>query len=93
MTAQDELKIILAAINARDAETFSARVDLKTLMNLGYDEATEVLAANCAAFHKLYPKDLFFKFGATILALQRKISRRSSGFDWQGYRGLLRRQF
>ena len=69
MTAQDELKIILAAINARDAETFSARVDLKTLMNLGYDEATEVLAANCAAFHKLYPKDLFFKFGATILRL------------------------
>ena len=64
---QDELKIILAAINSRDAETFSAHVDLKTLMNIGYDEATDILAKNCAKFHELYPKDLFFKFGATIL--------------------------
>ena len=67
MTLQDELKIILAAINSRDAETFSAHVDLKTLMNIGYDEATDILAKNCAKFHELYPKDLFFKFGATIL--------------------------
>ena len=68
-TLQDELKNILAAINARDAEKFSARVDLKSLMDIGYDETTEVLADNCAAFHKLYPKDLFFKFGSTILRL------------------------
>ena len=66
-STQDELKTILAAINSRDAETFSARVDLKTLMNIGYDEATDILAKNCAKFHELYPKDLFFKFGATIL--------------------------
>ena len=68
-TPQDELKKILAAINARDVETFSARVDLKTLMNLGYDESTDFLAKNCAKFHELYPKDLFFKFGSTILRL------------------------
>ena len=68
-TLQDELKNILAAINARDAEKFSAHVDLKSLMDIGYDETTEVLADNCAAFHKLYPKDLFFKFGSTILRL------------------------
>ena len=68
-TLQDELKNILAAINARDIEKFSAHVDLKSLMDIGYDEATEVLADNCAKFHKLYPKDLFFKFGSTILRI------------------------
>ena len=62
-----ELKNILAAIDSRDEKTFSARVDLKSLMNVGYDEATDVLAENCAKFHELYPKDLFFKFGATVL--------------------------
>ena len=64
---RDELIKILAAINERDREKFSAHVDLKTLENIGYDEATDVLADNCDKFHKLYPKDLFFKFGATIL--------------------------
>ena len=68
-TPQDELKKILAAINARDVEKFSARVDLKILMDIGYDEATAVLANNCAKFHELYPKDLFFKFGSRILRL------------------------
>ncbi len=68
-TPQDELKKILAAINARDVEEFSAHVDLKTLMNLGYEESTDFLAKNCARFHELYPKDLFFKFGSTILRL------------------------
>ena len=62
-----ELKKILSAINSRDAETFYARVDLKPLMDVGYDEATDVLAKNCAKFHEMYPKDLFFKFGATVL--------------------------
>ena len=66
-TPQDELKKILAAINARDEKTFSAHVDLKSLMDIGYDEATDVLAKNCAKFHEMYPKDLFFKFGATVL--------------------------
>lgn len=68
-TPHDELKIILAAISTRDAETFSAYVDLKTLMDIGYDEATEVLADNCSKFHKLYPHDLFFKFGSRILRI------------------------
>ena len=63
----DELKKILAAIDSRDEKTFAALVDLKPLMDVGYDEATDVLAENCAKFHELYPKDLFFKFGATIL--------------------------
>lgn len=68
-TPHDELKTILTAISTRDAETFLARVDLKTLMDIGYDEATEVLANNCSRFHKLYPHDLFFKFGSRILRI------------------------
>ena len=69
MNTQDELKKILAAINARDEKIFSARVDLKTLMDVAYDESTDVLAKNCSKFHELYPKDLFFKFGSRILRL------------------------
>lgn len=66
---ESELKKILAAINARDEKTFNEHVDLKSLMDIGYDEATDVLAKNCAHFHELYPHDLFFKFGARILRL------------------------
>ena len=66
-TPRDELIKILTAINSRDDKTFYEHVDLKNFMDIGYDEATEVLAENCAKFHKLYPKDLFFQFGATIL--------------------------
>lgn len=68
-TPHDELKEILTAINTRDNEKFLAHVDLKNLMDVGYDEATDVLAKNCAKFHELYPKDLFFKFGSRILRL------------------------
>ncbi|MBR0288685.1 MAG: hypothetical protein IJQ82_06880 [Selenomonadaceae bacterium] len=68
-TAQDELKKILAAINMRDEKNFSARVDLQNLMDIAYDETTDVLAKNCSKFHELYPKDLFFKFGSRILRL------------------------
>ena len=68
-TAKDELIKILAAINSRDEKIFFARVDLKNFMDIGYDEATDFLADNCARFHALYPKDLFFKFGSTILRL------------------------
>ena len=65
----DELKKILAAINSRDEKTFAEHVNLKALMDVGYDETTDFLAKNCAAFHELYPKDLFFKFGSRILRL------------------------
>ncbi len=68
-TAKDELIKILAAINSRDEKIFFERVDLKTLMDIGYDEATEILADNCSKFHELYPNDLFFKFGSRILRL------------------------
>ena len=65
----DELRKILDAVNARDAEKFFAHVDLKNLMDIGYDETTDILADNCDKFHALYPKDLFFKFGPKILRI------------------------
>ena len=68
-TAKDELIKILAAINSRDEKIFFERVDLKTLMDIGYDETTEILADNCSKFHELYPHDLFFKFGSRILRI------------------------
>lgn len=68
-TPRDELEEILSAINERDEKKFFARVDLKTLMDIGYNESTDFLADNCAKFHELYPKDLFFKFGSKILRL------------------------
>lgn len=68
-TPHDELQTILTAITARDAETFAARVDLKKILDIGYDETTACLADNCSRFHKLYPHDLFFKFGATVLRI------------------------
>ncbi len=68
-TPHDELEKILTAINTRDEKIFSAHVDLKALMDIGYDETTDFLADNCAKFHKLYPHDLFFKFGSRILRI------------------------
>ena len=69
MSARDELQTILAAINSRDEKIFSGRVDLQSLTDIAYDEATDVLANNCDKFHALYPNDLFFKFGPRILRL------------------------
>ena len=61
------LEKIRAAINARDFEKFSEHVDTEKFLEGGYGEVTEELAKNCDKFHKLYPHDLFFKFGATVL--------------------------
>ena len=65
-TVIEELR---AAINARELEKLTRHVDVKTFLDEGYDEATDELANRCAEFHKLYPHDLFFKFGARILRL------------------------
>ena len=68
-TPRDELQKILAAINSRDEKNFFARVDFKQLSDIAYDESTDFLANNCDKFHKLYPNDLFFKFGSRILRI------------------------
>lgn len=55
------------AINQCDYETLTKYVDVKKFLDEGYDEVTDELAKNCAKFHELYPHDLFFKFGSSVL--------------------------
>ena len=61
------LEKIRVAINERDFKSFSEHVDSEKFLNDGYGEVTDELAKNCAKFHELYPHDLFFKFGSTVL--------------------------
>lgn len=63
------LEEMRAAINERDYEKLARHVDAEEFLNAGYDEVTDELATRCAEFHKLYPKDLLFKFGGKILRL------------------------
>ena len=65
----DTLEKIRAAINEINFENFSAHVNAEKFLNDGYGEVVEELAAHCAEFKKLYPKDLLFKFGSTALKI------------------------
>ncbi len=66
-TPRGAVEEIISAINARDYDRLTTRVDLKKFIDLGYDDAIDQLALNCDRFHKKYPDDLLFKFGATAL--------------------------
>ena len=61
------LEKMRTAINEKNVENLTAHVDVDKFLNEGYDEVIDELAINCAKFHKLYPHDLLFKFGATAL--------------------------
>ena len=63
------LEKIRLAIQEKDFEKFSEHIDVKKFLSDGYGEVTDELAKNCSKFHKLYPHDLFFKFGATALKI------------------------
>ena len=71
MNAEEILKNTIdemrTAINERNLEKLTRYVDVKKFLDDGYDEVTDELAQNCDKFHKLYPHDLFFKFGARAL--------------------------
>ena len=64
---KNTLEEMRTAINEKDYATFTRYVDVKKFLDEGYEEVTDELAKNCAKFHKLYPHDLFFKFGAGVL--------------------------
>lgn len=66
LAALEEMR---AAINEREYEKLARHVDVEEFLSAGYEEVTDELAKRCAEFHKLYPKDLLFKFGAGILRL------------------------
>ena len=55
------LNEIQTAINDRDFEKFSARVDTEKLFAQIYEDATIELAKNCDAFKQKYPKDPYFQ--------------------------------
>lgn len=60
---------IRLAIVEKDFESFSENVDTEKFLSEGYGEVVSILAKNCSEFHKLYPHDLLFQFGATALKL------------------------
>ena len=60
-------KEIQAALNQRDFEKFSARVDTEKLFAQIYQDATLELAANCEEFGKKYPKDPYFQRDGTFI--------------------------
>jgi len=66
------LEKIRLAIQEKDFEKFCEHVDAEKFLNDGYGEVTDELAKNCKKFHELYPHDLFFKFGATVLKIYNK---------------------
>ncbi|MBR1580307.1 MAG: hypothetical protein IJ668_07400 [Selenomonadaceae bacterium] len=66
---------IRSAINARDRDRLTERIDLKSFIDLGYDDAIDQLALNCDRFHQKYPDDLLFKFGATALRVYNAMFR------------------
>lgn len=63
------LEEMRAAINGREFEGLARHVDVEEFLSAGYEEVTDELAKHCAEFHKLYPKDLLFKFGSRILRM------------------------
>lgn len=67
MEIENVLDEMRTAINERNFEMLTKYVDVKKFLNEGYDEVTDELAKNCDKFHKLYPQDLFFKFGSRAL--------------------------
>ena len=66
-TPRGAVEEVIAAVNARDFARLSSRLDLKSFIDFGYDDAIDQLALNCARFHERYPDDLLFKFGSKAL--------------------------
>lgn len=63
------LEKIRLAIHEKDFESFSEHINVEKFLSDGYGEVTDELAKNCSKFHELYPHDLFFKFGPTVLKI------------------------
>ena len=58
---EQALEEIQKALNTKDVEKFSARVDSEKLFAQIYDDATIELAKNCDVYGKKYPKDPYFQ--------------------------------
>lgn len=66
-TPENAMEEIQDALNNRDFDKFSARVDTEKLYAQIYDDATIELAKNCDTFGQKYPKDPYFQHGGDFL--------------------------
>lgn len=58
---EQALEEIQEALNTKDVNKFSARVDTEKLFAQIYDDSTVELAKNCEVYGKKYPRDPYFK--------------------------------
>lgn len=64
---ENSLQEIQDALNKRDFEKFSARVDTEKLFAQVYEDATIALAKDCEVYGKKYPRDPYFQHGGDFL--------------------------
>ena len=64
---ENSFQEIQDALNKRDFEKFSARVDTEKLFAQIYDDATIALAKDCEVYGKKYPRDPYFQRGGDFL--------------------------
>ena len=64
---EDSLQEIQDALNKRDFEKFSARVDTEKLFAQIYEDATIELAKNCETYGQKYPRDPYFQHDSDFI--------------------------
>ena len=74
-TPEDALNEIKEAIEQYDYEKFSARVDVRTLLDSAYDDSTLALADRVKDFGAAYPDDPFFRNRADDIILYNELNR------------------
>ena len=74
-TPEAALEDIKQAIERCDEEKFSARVDVRSLLNVAYDDASLELALKVKEFGAAYPDDPFFKNTAEDIVLYNELHR------------------
>ena len=74
-TPEDALNEIKAAIDRYDYEKFSARVDVRSLLDNAYDDATLELASRVNDFSAAYPDDPFFRNRGEDIVLYNEFNR------------------
>ena len=74
-TPEDALNEIKAALDRYDYEKFSARVEVRTLLDSAYDDATFELANRVKDFGAAYPDDPFFRNRGDDIVLYNELNR------------------
>lgn len=74
-TPEDALNDIKASIEQFDEEKFSARVDVKKLLDAAYDDSSSELAMRVQEFGAAYPDDPFFRNSTKDILLYNELNR------------------